>query len=946
MTDPNWTFHPPTTYYADHSIAKPILIGGVQNNQDQGHSPSDSFGQSVTAFNGMVDNLVGSPTSSHSRNYFSSSYAISRSPTERKDDKSPSGSYGVPIPIPAEGVPQGTPDFQMTPFLAQGGQLIGGSPPGYIGAPWFSNGPGIFQTMQQADPSNNVISSVSGEFLNNENGGPGHNTSHQPPLVSGSPPFGYGNMLTSFNAMGLGQPIQQREPQHYQHAIIHEPIQGMTQNGFGQQVFFAPMQNQQQQHQAQQQQQAQQQAPSQNGQQQFFGQPNGINGAQVADWQQRSFGMPSPQQQQQQQQQQMPQNGLPPNFSQNPPRRRGPEDPNAPSPRSLLDIRNNVIDYAKDQHGSRFIQQKLERASIRDKAAIFQPVLEHAEELMTDVFGNYVIQKFFEFGSQEQRTLLVGTIRGNVMKLALQMYGCRVIQKALEYVDEKYQLEILGEMEGQVLKCVKDQNGNHVIQKVIERVQSERLQFIIDAFTKNNCDNVYTLSIHPYGCRVIQRVLEHCSPEQKDPVLDALHEHLKQLVLDQYGNYVIQHVIEHGTEAEKRKIVQEVISDDLLKFAQHKFASNVIEKCLSFGTADERNTIIDKVCGDPNDPSPPLLQMMKDPFANYVVQKMLDVADPQHRKKITLTIKPHIATLRKYNFGKHILLKLEKYFAKQAPVHSSSSSSNGHIYDIPMEIAYDLSSIFTSNIQRLDRADLLRYGPKRYWPVAQSIDSLGEMSSKFHGWKRVITKYEKIVDQDEEQIVYILWEKIDGHKSLLKGLLRVGYKTLYLTDNEQNQYMEKAMCILDFFVVQTEQRSGNGFKLFDSMIKTENVSVEQCAFDKPSAALQKFLEKYYNQKDPVWQSNKYAVYTAFFLGKHPTIPFTPRQTKRASRASSAVSSHNSSRNTSPIGRNRPRHDSVADLMRQDMFAGVRPEVDPNSPTGLKNSRDFGHRRIW
>lgn len=47
-----------------------------------------------------------------------------------------------------------------------------------------------------------------------------------------------------------------------------------------------------------------------------------------------------------------------------------------------------------------------------------------------------------------------------------------------------------------------------------------------------------------------------------------------------------------------------------------------------------------------------------------------------------------------------------------------------------MEIAYDLSTIFTDNIQRLDRADLLKYGPKRYWPVAQSIDTLGEMSSK------------------------------------------------------------------------------------------------------------------------------------------------------------------------------------------------------------------------
>uniref|UniRef100_A0A1I7TJL8 Alpha-tubulin N-acetyltransferase n=1 Tax=Caenorhabditis tropicalis TaxID=1561998 RepID=A0A1I7TJL8_9PELO len=263
-----------------------------------------------------------------------------------------------------------------------------------------------------------------------------------------------------------------------------------------------------------------------------------------------------------------------------------------------------------------------------------------------------------------------------------------------------------------------------------------------------------------------------------------------------------------------------------------------------------------------------------------------------------------------------------------------------------MEIAFDLSTIFTENVQRLNRADLLKYGPKRYWAVAQSIDSLGEMSSKFHGWKRVITMYEKIVDHEEDQIVYILWEKVNGSKSLLKGILRVGYKTLYLTDNDQNQFMEKVMCILDFFVVPDEQRSGNGFKIFDTMLKNENVTPDQCAFDKPSAALQQFLEKYYGLKDPVTQTNKYAVFPNFFIGRHPTVPFTPRQTKRASRASSAVSSHNTSRNTSPIGRNRPRHDSVADLMRQDMFSGVRAEVDPNSPTGLKNSRDFGHRRIW
>ncbi|KHN86401.1 Maternal protein pumilio [Toxocara canis] len=332
----------------------------------------------------------------------------------------------------------------------------------------------------------------------------------------------------------------------------------------------------------------------------------------------------------------------------------------------LSDLGNHVVEFAQDQHGSRFIQQKLERASVKEKQAVFEEVAAHAQSLMTDVFGNYVIQKFFEYGTPEQKNQLTNAIKGNVMNLALQMYGCRVIQKALESIEPDQQMEILKEMEGQVLKCVKDQNGNHVVQKVIERVNPSRLQFIIDAFVQPG-DNltVCNLSTHPYGCRVIQRVLEHCTEEQKRPVLDQLHMHIKTLVVDQYGNYVIQHVIEHGSMEDRDRIVNQ-IKGDVLRFAQHKFASNVIEKCLTCGAPHHKNALITEVCGSPNDTTAtPLLMMMKDQFANYVVQKMLDVADSAHRKKMMLAIKPHIPALRKYNYGKHIITKLEKYFQKQ-----------------------------------------------------------------------------------------------------------------------------------------------------------------------------------------------------------------------------------------------------------------------------------------
>ena len=82
---------------------------------------------------------------------------------------------------------------------------------------------------------------------------------------------------------------------------------------------------------------------------------------------------------------------------------------------------------------------------------------------------------------------------------------------------------------------------------------------------------VYNLSTHPYGCRVIQRILEHCTPEQTGPVLDELHEHTERLVQDQYGNYVIQHVLEHGHMEHKSQIVN-TIRGKVLMLSQHKFA--------------------------------------------------------------------------------------------------------------------------------------------------------------------------------------------------------------------------------------------------------------------------------------------------------------------------------------------------------------------------------------
>ena len=57
---------------------------------------------------------------------------------------------------------------------------------------------------------------------------------------------------------------------------------------------------------------------------------------------------------------------------------------------------------------------------------------------------------------------------------------------------------------------------------------------------------------------------------------------------------------------------------------------------------------------------------MKDQYANYVVQKLLDVISDHQRELLVSRIRPHIPSLKKYTYGKHIIARIDKITAQQS----------------------------------------------------------------------------------------------------------------------------------------------------------------------------------------------------------------------------------------------------------------------------------------
>jgi len=300
----------------------------------------------------------------------------------------------------------------------------------------------------------------------------------------------------------------------------------------------------------------------------------------------------------------------------------------------------------------------LEAASEEERALAFESVLREMPKLTTDVFGNYVIQKFFEHGTAEQRRTLAEQLLGQVLRLSLHMYGCRVVQKALDSIPIGQQVLLIGELRGHVLKCIEDQHGNHVIQKCIERLPTDRIGFIVDAFR----GQTNRMAKHCYGCRVIQRLIEYCASAQISPLLDETLRYCMELATDQYGNYVVQHVMEHSSRPNDRQTLMNIVRKNVLQLSCHKYASNVIEKALSCGTLEERAALIHGIVVTEGDqPQPPLLTMMRDRFGNYIIQRVIMLAQGPQRDALLRKLHEHMPALKKSNtYGKHIISALER----------------------------------------------------------------------------------------------------------------------------------------------------------------------------------------------------------------------------------------------------------------------------------------------
>ena len=198
-----------------------------------------------------------------------------------------------------------------------------------------------------------------------------------------------------------------------------------------------------------------------------------------------------------------------------------------------------------------------------------------------------------------------------------------------------------------VIPLLKELNGTHIIQKF--NTDYPKYSNIINKIVIDNCESLAT---HRHGCCVLQKYLDSPDEEMKRNLINSLIDKCLVLIIDQFGNYVMQSVLLLN-DVEASNAIASKLVENAAYYSKHKYSSNVVEKCFDYCDDNARKKLINVLSK-----AEVMNDLIVDEHGNYVIQKVLACADLKTQNEMLQNIAPMINKLKTLNFGERIISRL------------------------------------------------------------------------------------------------------------------------------------------------------------------------------------------------------------------------------------------------------------------------------------------------
>lgn len=242
-----------------------------------------------------------------------------------------------------------------------------------------------------------------------------------------------------------------------------------------------------------------------------------------------------------------------------------------------------------------------------------------------------------------------GAFLDRVCSVARDQAGCRMLQLRLEKAVQQGNTEMVGAILDRCLSSVvdlmMDPFGNYLCQKLMELCTAQQLE----AMVERTRGSLVKVSLNLHGARAVQKLIEAAqrAPNVQRQLALALDGAVVELSQSPNGNHVVCKCLE-ALPAEFRPRIFQAVSGSIVGMASDRHGCRIVQRCIDLSEGEGRYWLTKSVTRE-------ALTLVQDPFGNYAVQYVLKLEDPQANSDVISAMLGRLSVLSRQKFSSNVV---------------------------------------------------------------------------------------------------------------------------------------------------------------------------------------------------------------------------------------------------------------------------------------------------
>mmetsp|Transcript_13412 Transcript_13412/g.32295 ORF Transcript_13412/g.32295 Transcript_13412/m.32295 type:complete len:819 (+) Transcript_13412:140-2596(+) len=233
-------------------------------------------------------------------------------------------------------------------------------------------------------------------------------------------------------------------------------------------------------------------------------------------------------------------------------------------------VSTRLVNASLNLHGTRSVQKIVELCAIDEEKAtpkkkedekedsaadiLTRSLAPAAARLCIDSHGNHVIQRILLKLGHTHAKFVFDAVAESVGDVARHRHGCCVIQRCLDSPPGASRSHLVSRIVDKSLELMQDAYGNYVVQYVLDVCSDEDVHAVCESVI----GKVNLLAIQKFSSNVMEKCLERCTDRVKEHYMEELSdgERIRELMMDPFGNYVVQRALSVATHAQAVRLVE------------------------------------------------------------------------------------------------------------------------------------------------------------------------------------------------------------------------------------------------------------------------------------------------------------------------------------------------------------------------------------------------------